>query len=96
MANTKTAKKQLLITKRNHERNVHFKTILKNALKKVRTAIGEGKDPQAAQEALNHAVKTLYRSSSKGVIKRQNASRRVSRMMLAYNKQYAKPEPPAA
>lgn len=95
MANTKTAKKQLLITKRNHERNVHFKTMLKNALKKARTAITEGKEPEAAQAALSQAVKTLYRSSNKGVIKRQNASRRVSRIMLAYNKQFVKPEAPA-
>jgi len=29
------------------------------------------------------------------VIKRQNASRRVSRIMLAYNKQFVKPEAPA-
>jgi len=46
VANTKTAKKQLLITKRNHERNVHFKTMLKNALKKARTAITEARSPR--------------------------------------------------
>lgn len=87
MANTKTAKKQLLITARNHERNVHYRTMLKGALKKARLAIASD-NAQAAQDALNAAVATLYRSATKGVIKRQNASRRVGRIMRAYHQRF--------
>jgi len=87
LANTKTAKKQLLITARNHERNQQYSTMLKTALKKARLAIS-GADAQSAQQAVNTAGATLQRSATKGVIKRQNASRRVGRIMRAYNKRF--------
>jgi small subunit ribosomal protein S20 len=91
LANTKTAKKQLLITARNHARNQHYSTMLKTALKKAHLAIGSA-DAQAAQQAVNTAVATLQRSATKGVIKRQNASRRVGRIMRAYNKRFNAPQ----
>jgi small subunit ribosomal protein S20 len=87
MANTKSAKKQILITERNQERNVRYRTQLKNALKRARTAIA-GDDSAAAQENVNKAVRQLYRSVTKGILKKQNASRRVSRIMLAYNRKF--------
>ena len=89
MANTKTAKKQLLVTKRNHERNQHYKSIMKTAVKKARTAIEDGADRAEAKTALDQAVKTLHRTATRGIIKRKNASRRISRMMLAFNKQFS-------
>ena len=95
MANTSTAKKQLKNTARNHKRNQHYKSMLKSALKKARAAISTGEDTAAAQAAVNEAVSTLYRSASKGIIKRQNAWRRVGRMMRAYDKQF-NPRPAAA
>ncbi len=94
MANTKTAKKQLLITRRNHLRNVHYKTMLKTAIKRARTVISSASDSAAAQDALNFAVKSLYKTASKGIIKKQTASRRVSRIMRLYNKHF--PQPVAA
>ena len=96
MANTKSAKKQIQNTERNRLRNVQNRTVLKNALKRARAAItATTPDATAAQEAVNNAVKVLYRSVGKGVIKRQNASRRVSRMMKAYNKQFNAAQPQA-
>jgi small subunit ribosomal protein S20 len=88
MANTKTAKKMILITRRNHLRNVHYRTMLKSALKKARSVIAQGSDAGAAQLALNTAVKSLYTTASKGVIKKQTASRRVGRIMRLYNKHF--------
>jgi small subunit ribosomal protein S20 len=88
MANTKTAKKQLLNTKRNHMRNVHYKTMLKSAVKRARQTISAGSDVTAAQGALNLAVKMLYKTATRGVIKKHNASRRVSRIMRLYNKHF--------
>jgi small subunit ribosomal protein S20 len=85
MPNTKTAKKQLQVTKRNNERNRHFKSTLKTAVKKARAAITAAEDAQAAQLAVNAAVKTLYRSATKRIIKKQNAYRHVSRLMRAFN-----------
>ncbi len=88
MANTKSAKKQILINERNRQRNVRYKTQLKNALKKARLAIAGGGDAAAAQEAVNGAVRQLYISVGKGILKKQNASRRVGRIMVAYNKSF--------
>lgn len=88
MANTKTAKKQLLVTRRNHLRNVHYKTMLKTAIKRARQVIAGASDSAAAQEALNFAVKSLYKTASKGIIKKQTASRRVSRIMKLYSKHF--------
>jgi small subunit ribosomal protein S20 len=91
MANTKTAKKQILISRRNHLRNVHYRTMLKSALKKARSAIGKSTDAGVAQLALNDAVKALYTTASKGVIKKQTAARRVGRIMRLYNKHFLVP-----
>jgi len=88
MANTKTAKKQILVTKRNHERNLAIKSRLKSTLKRARLAIAAAADATAATDALNLAVKTLYKSATKGIIKKQNASRRVGRLMLSYNRAF--------
>ena len=88
MANTKTAKKQILISLRNQERNVHFKTMLKNSLKNAQIAFS-GDDKDAAKIALDAAVKRIYKSATKRLIKKQNASRKVSRLMKAYNRQFA-------
>jgi small subunit ribosomal protein S20 len=96
MPNTKTAKKQLLVTKRNYERNRHFKSALKTAVKKARAAIEAASSPEAAQQAMNEAVKTLYRSATKRIIKKQNAYRHVSRLMRSYNHAFRPaPEQPA-
>jgi small subunit ribosomal protein S20 len=99
MANTKTAKKQIQISKRNHERNLAVKSKLKTMMKRARVAITAADDQAAAAEAVNNAVKTLYKSATKGIIKKQNASRRVSRLMLSFNKAFAegavRPEAPA-
>lgn len=89
MANTKTAKKQLKVSERNRVRNVHYKTIMKNALKTVKTAIEAGEDKDGARESLNFAVKTLHRTATRGIIKRRTASRRISRLTVAFNKSFA-------
>ncbi len=96
MPNTKTAKKQLLVTKRNYERNRHFKSTLKTAVKKARAAIDAAASPEEAQKAMQAAVKTLYRSATKRIIKKQNAYRHVSRLMRSYNNAFnSNPEQPA-
>lgn len=88
MANTKTAKKQLQISERNRVRNLHYKTIMKNAVKKAKAAIAAGEDQEAARAAVSNVVRTLHRTATRGIIKRRNASRRVSRMMIAFNKAF--------
>lgn len=92
MPNTKTAKKQLKVTKRNQALNYHNRTILKNAIKAVRTAIESGEDEGQAKAALDTAKKILHRSATRRIIKRQNANRRISRLSKAFNRAFASPD----
>ena len=51
---------------------------------RVRTAVEAG-DKSAAQEALVNATSVIDKAETKGVIKKGNASRRVSRLAKAVN-----------
>ena len=84
MANIKSAKKRILVTKNHYERNKAIKTTVKNAIKKVYAAIENG-DKQAASEALKSATKKMAMAGSKGVYHKNTVSRKVSRMAAAVN-----------
>lgn len=96
MANTKTAKQQLKVSERNRVRNQHYRTVLKTALKRAQAAIAEGSDKAEAQQAVSYAIKTLHRSATRRFIKRQNASRRASRLQQALNRAFSESQPRAA
>ncbi len=85
MANIKSAKKRILVTKTRYERNKAIKSGVKTAIKKVYAAI-EAKDKAAAEEALKNAIGTISKAASKGVFHKSTASRKVSRLSLAVNK----------
>ena len=55
------------------------KTGVKTAVKKVNAAVESG-DKAAAQEALKAASSTINRAASKGVLHKNNAARKVSRL----------------
>ena len=67
MANTKTAKKQLLITARNHQRNQHYTTMLKTALKKARLAI-TGSDAKSALTIATKGTGTAGQTNVGGIV----------------------------
>lgn len=79
MANIKSAKKRIGTSQRKAEANKAVKTGIKSAVKKVNTAIEAG-DKEAAQAALKDAESKIDKAAIKGVIKKNNASRKVSRM----------------
>ena len=84
MANTKTAKENILINKRNRARNVHFKTRMRNALKKARVAIETKAEKR--QEITRLTLQIIDKTVSKGIIKKKTASRTKSRLALLLNK----------
>jgi len=49
-------------------------------IKRARTTLQEG-DADAAREAIREAIRTLDKAVSKGVVHRNNAARRKSRLM---------------
>ena len=85
MANIKSAKKRVLVNKKKAEQNQMIKSGVKTAIKKVRTAIEAGNKEEAA-EALLAATSTIDKAESKGVLKKNTASRKVSRLAQAVNK----------
>lgn len=85
MANIKSAKKRILVDRRNAERNKAIKSSVKTAIKKVDAAVA-AKDKTAADTALVAAISEIDKASSKGVFHKKTASRKISRLTLAVNK----------
>ena len=85
MANIKSAKKRILVSERNAERNKSIKSGVKTSVKKVYAAI-DANDKAAAQAALVDATATIDKATSKGVYHKNTSSRKVSRMAQAVNK----------
>lgn len=79
MANIKSAKKRILTSNKRAEANKAVKTGVKTAVKKVNAAVESG-DKAAAQEALKAASSTINKAASKGVLHKNNAARKVSRL----------------
>ena len=84
------AKKHLSVVKRARQnrqrnaRNSQLRSSLRTAIKKV-TAAAEAGDINTAREQLPHAVRALGKASSKGVIHRNQAGRRISRLTRRVN-----------
>ena len=85
MANIKSAKKRILVSERNAERNKSIKSAVKTSVKKVYAAI-DANDKAAAQAALTDATKAMDMATSKGVYHKNTTSRKVSRLAKAVNK----------
>jgi small subunit ribosomal protein S20 len=84
MAHHKSAKKRILQTAKRTERNRYYRTRLKNIVKAVRSAAEAG-DKTAAQEAFKVANQQLHSFVSKGFLKKQTASRKISRLHKLVN-----------
>ena len=85
MANIKSAKKRILVDRRNAERNKAIKSKVKTAVKGVDATIAAG-DKDAASKALTTAISEINRAASKGVFHKKTASRKISRITIAVNK----------
>ena len=85
MANIKSAKKRVLIAQRNTERNTAFKTSIKTAIKKV-LACAASDDKSELNALLSKAYQLCYKAAGKGIIHKNTAARRKSRLTKAVNK----------
>jgi len=85
LANIKSAKKRILVTKTKEERNKAIRSSVKTAVKKVYTAI-DANDAEAAKSALLNATSIIDKATRKGVYHKNYAARKVSRLSLAVNK----------
>jgi len=79
MANTKSAKKAARKTIRQTEVNKARRSRMRTYLRKVEEAIAAG-DQAAATEALRGAEPEIMRAAQKGIVHKNTASRKVSRL----------------
>jgi len=84
MAHHKSAKKRIKQTIKKTERNRYYRTRMKNIIRAVREAAASG-DKERALEAFKIANKQLHHYVSKGFLKKQTASRKVSRLHKLIN-----------
>ena len=85
MANIKSAKKRILVTRTKALRNKMIKSAVKTAVKKVDAAIAAN-DKELAKAELLKATSAIDKAASKGFYHKNAASRKISRMNLAVNK----------
>ena len=85
MANIKSAKKRVLTSKVRQERNKAIKSSVKTAIKKVEAAVNAADKDAAAKELLN-ATSIIDKAAKKGVLHKNTASRKVSRLASAVNR----------
>lgn len=82
MANIKSQKKRNITNAKRHERNKAAKAELKTRVKNVDAALGtDAPDQEVLDDAVRLAVKRIDMAAAKGIIHRNAAARRKSRLM---------------
>ena len=84
MANTKSALKRIRTTARKEIRNRTVRSATRTYVKKARTMMDAGEKTEA-QAAVMQAISALDRAVTKGVLHRNNAARRKSRLMQRFH-----------
>ena len=79
MANTKSARKATRVIARRTEVNKARRSLLRNSVRKVEEAI-QSRDRNAALAAFKAAEPVIMRAAQRGVVHKNNASRKVSRL----------------
>lgn len=83
MANTASARKRIRTNERRHMRNTMVRSQLKTLVKKsVQATTGKN---EHSKEALAAALKALDQAAVKGVIHKNQAARRKSRLVRRFN-----------
>lgn len=82
---TRSAKKTLRASDNKRVFNIRRKTAMKDTVKEIRSLLAEGKKEEA-QKLLPQAHKALDKAAKRGVIKKNTASRKKSRLAKAIAK----------
>lgn len=85
MPNIKSAKKRVIVAKTKTLRNQMIKSAIKTYIKKFETAVESGSKEEASK-AFSLVTKKIDQAVAKGVLKKNTAARRKSKMALALNK----------
>lgn len=85
MANIKSAKKRVLIAEANRQKNVAFKTSIKTAVKKA-LGLANSEDKEALNAAISKVYQLCDKAVVKGILHKNTAARKKSRLVLAIKK----------
>lgn len=83
MPNIKSAKKRVLVSKMQNEKNRAAKSALKTQLKKFDAALEVG--GEAAQEAFKATVKAIDKAATQGILHKNTAARKKSQIAGKFN-----------
>ena len=84
MPNIKSAKKRVLVSEANYQRNKAYRSALKTAIKKADAAIDS--NAADAKETVKVAVKKLDQAANKGILHRNAVARKKSQLVTRLNK----------
>jgi small subunit ribosomal protein S20 len=79
MANLPAAKKSIRQDKKRRQRNIAIKSQLRTLVKKLKGLVDEGKADEASK-MLSSIMSKLDKAAKKGIIKRNNADRKKSKL----------------
>ena len=88
MATHKDALKRHRQSEKNNLRNRFYKVTLRTLTKKFRAALDNNLSQEEVAVLLSQNIKHIQKTSQKGIIHKNQADRRVSRMQLAFNKAF--------
>jgi small subunit ribosomal protein S20 len=84
LATHKSAEKRNRQSERRRKRNASIKSHVKTRIKSVNTAV-EAKNLPESEEKLAVAVKVVAKAASKGILHKNNAGRKISRLVKKVN-----------
>lgn len=84
MANSKSALKRVRVAERNRLHNRPYRSAARTLVKKAELVIQNGERAEAT-DAVQRAIAMLDRVAGKGIIHKNNAARRKSRLMAKFN-----------
>jgi small subunit ribosomal protein S20 len=81
MPNLRSSKKRVRVEAKRRARNKAVKSTVRTYVTKARSAIAADPSEPQTEEAIRQAISQLDRAVTKGVLHRNNAARRKSRLM---------------
>ncbi len=94
MPNIKSVKKDVIKSRKNHLRNIAAKSAMKTFIKKAKSALeGQVAEGTNAAESVRLACKAIDKTAERGIIHKNQAARRKSRLMKRANKSAAEATP---
>ena len=84
MAKTKSAEKRIRQSEKRRERNIIVKSQVKTTVKKLLLAV-ESRNLEKSKVSLGKAISVIDKAAAKGVIHKNTASRKISRLTKKVN-----------